>query len=209
MQIDTPQGPIVGDLVVPDGAIGTVLFAHGSGSGRNSPRNNYVAQTLQQAGLGTLLMDLLTAAEERVDLLTRQHRFDIALLARRLLVATDWLRGLPEVGELPVGYFGSSTGAAAAIVAAAQRDDIGAIVSRGGRVDMAAEALSRFTAPILMIVGGHDRQVEILNRQAVRLMRAPARLEIIPGAGHLFEGPGELEEVARLATDWFVEHLGG
>lgn len=199
----------MGNLVVPDGAIGIVLFAHGSGSGRNSPRNNYVAQVLQQAGLGTLLMDLLTASEERVDVLTRQHRFDIALLARRLLVATDWLRGTPEAAELPVGYFGSSTGAAAAIVAAAQRDDIGAIVSRGGRVDMAAETLGRFTAPILMIVGGHDPQVEMLNREAMKLMRAPARLEIIPGAGHLFEGPGELEEVARLAADWFVQYLGG
>lgn len=173
------------------------------------PRNNFVAQVLQQGGLGTLLMDLLTESEERVDVLTRQHRFDIALLARRLLVATDWLRGLPEVGELPVGYFGSSTGAAAAIVAAAQRDDIGAIVSRGGRVDMAAETLGRFTAPILMIVGGRDPQVEMLNREAMKFMKAPARLQIIPGAGHLFEGPGELEEVARLAADWFVQHLGG
>lgn len=199
----------MGNLVVPDGAIGTVLFAHGSGSGRNSPRNRYVAQVLQRAGLGTLLMDLLTESEERVDVFTRQYRFDIALLARRLLAATAWLRSLPDVGQLPVGYFGSSTGAAAAIVAAAQRDDLGAIVARGGRVDMAAETLDRFTAPILMIVGGPDPQVGMLNREAMKRMQAPARLEIIPGAGHLFEGPGELEQVARLAADWFVQHLGG
>ncbi len=208
IRIDTPEGAINGDLVLPPDAVGMVVFAHGSGSSRNSPRNSFVARVLQNAGFATLLMDLLTAEEERVDAMTRDHRFNIALLARRLLVASCWLNEQEKVAELPVGYFGSSTGAAAAIVAAAGRDDIRAIVSRGGRVDMANEALGQFSAPILLIVGANDPHVLALNQEAMKHMRADVELEIIPGAGHLFQGPGQLEKVARLAGDFFREHLG-
>lgn len=208
VQIETGEGPTFGNLAVPDGARGIVLFAHGSGSGRHSPRNNFVADVLQEAGLATLLMDLLTEQEDRVDVFTRQYRFDIDLLGRRLEIATEWLHDDEEVGELPVGYFGSSTGAAAAIVGAAGRDDVKAIVSRGGRPDLAGDALGKFTAPILLIVGGNDTQVIELNRRAMARMNAPHELQIIPGAGHLFEEPGKLEEVARLAADWFTRHLG-
>ncbi|MGM0494499.1 MAG: dienelactone hydrolase family protein [Armatimonadota bacterium] len=208
VEIPTDKGPTHGNLAVPDDSMGIVLFAHGSGSGRHSPRNNFVAQVLRDAGLATFMMDLLTEDEERVDMRTREFRFDIDLLARRLELATDWLNDHDETGELQTGYFGSSTGAAAAIKAAAGRDDIHAIVSRGGRVDLGEEALPKFTAPILMIVGGNDRQVLQMNRDAMTQMQADAELEIVEGAGHLFEGPGELEEVADLAAAWFTKHLG-
>jgi len=208
VQIETGEGPTFGNLAVPDGAKGIVLFAHGSGSGRHSPRNNFVADVLQEAGLATLLMDLLTEQEDRVDVFTRQYRFDIDLLGRRLEIATEWLHDDEEVGELPVGYFGSSTGAAAAIVGAAGRDDVKAIISRGGRPDLAGDALGKCTAPILLIVGGNDTQVIELNRRAMAQMNAPHELQIVPGAGHLFEEPGKLDEVARLAADWFTRHLG-
>ena len=208
VEIPTEKGPTYGNLAIPDDAGGIVLFAHGSGSGRHSPRNNFVAGTLRDAGLGTFMMDLLTEEEERVDMRTREFRFDIDLLAKRLALATDWLNEQDEAGALETGYFGSSTGAAAAIIAAAGRDDIHAIVSRGGRVDLGGDALPRFSAPILMIVGGNDPQVLQMNRDAMERMNAPAELEIIEGAGHLFEGPGELERVSELAAQWFNEHLG-
>jgi len=208
VEIPTEKGPTFGNLAIPDGSTGIALFAHGSGSGRHSPRNNFVAQALRDAGLATFMMDLLTEDEERVDMRTRKFRFDIDLLARRLELATEWLNDHEEAGDLQTGYFGSSTGAAAAIKAAAGRDDIHAIVSRGGRVDLGEEALPNFTAPILMIVGGNDRQVLQLNEDAMQKMKAPTDLKIVEGAGHLFEGPGELEEVADLAADWFMQHLG-
>jgi dienelactone hydrolase len=208
VEIPTDKGPTYGNLAIPDGSTGIVLFAHGSGSGRHSPRNNFVAQVLRDAGLATFMMDLLTENEERVDMRTREFRFDIDLLAKRLRLATDWLNEHDEASGLQTGYFGSSTGAAAAIKAAAGRDDIHAIVSRGGRVDLGEEALPEFTAPILMIVGGNDRQVLQMNRDAMTQMNAPTELEIVEGAGHLFEGPGELEEVADLAAEWFTKHLG-
>jgi dienelactone hydrolase len=195
------------DVVVPEPALGVVLFAHGSGSSRHSPRNRRVAQQLQQAGLGTLLMDLLTADEEQVDLRSRELRFNIGLLARRLVGAVDWLADRFG-GELPMGLFGASTGAAAALVAAAERpSQVAAVVSRGGRPDLAGPALDRVSAPTLLIVGGADPQVLTLNRQAAERLAAPHRLEVVPGAGHLFEEPGALEEVARLAGAWFSTHL--
>jgi putative phosphoribosyl transferase len=185
-----------------------VLFAHGSGSGRHSPRNRYVAQVLREAGLATLLIDLLTAEEEEVDLRTRHLRFDIGLLAERLVGATEWLERNPDTQDLRVGYFGASTGAGAALVAAAERPEpIGAIVSRGGRPDLAGPALPRVTAPTLLIVGGNDFPVIGMNQEAMEQLRTEKRLEIVPGATHLFEEPGALEEVARLAADWFVRHL--
>ncbi len=197
-----------GDLVLPAHSTGLVLFAHGSGSSRWSPRNRHVARVLQQAGLGTLLFDLLTAAEEAEDVRTARLRFDIPLLARRLLAATAWVRADPRTRHLPVGYFGASTGAAAALVAAAQRpEDVAAIVSRGGRPDLAADVLDRVRAPTLLIVGGRDVAVLELNRQALAALQADSELAIVPGAGHLFEEPGALDEVARLATGWFRRHL--
>jgi dienelactone hydrolase len=197
-----------GDLTIPDGARGIVLFAHGSGSGRHSPRNRFVAEALQQGGLATLLFDLLTEEEEYRERYTRHLRFDIGLLARRLIDATDWLARRPETSHLKVGYFGASTGAGAALVAAAERPEaVGAVVSRGGRPDLAGEALARVRAPTLLIVGGADTQVIELNRQAMARMSAPVSLMIIPGATHLFEEPGALEEVARLAREWFERFL--
>jgi putative phosphoribosyl transferase len=196
-----------GDLARPPGSGGIVLFAHGSGSSRHSPRNRRVAEDLQRAGLGTLLLDLLTAEEEQLDLRSRELRFDIGLLARRLVGAVDWLAARFG-GELRVGLFGASTGAAAALVAAAERPSrVGGVVSRGGRPDLAGPALGRVTAPTLLIVGGADPQVLTLNRQAAGRLAAPHRLEVVAGAGHLFEEPGALEEVARLAGAWFVTHL--
>jgi putative phosphoribosyl transferase len=196
-----------GDLTRPPNSGGMVLFAHGSGSSRHSPRNRRVAERLQRAGLGTLLMDLLTADEEQLDLRSRELRFDIGLLARRLVGAVDWLAARFG-GELRVGLFGASTGAAAALVAAAERPSpVAAVVSRGGRPDLAGPALERVAAPTLLIVGGADTQVLALNRQAARRLAAPHRLEVVPGAGHLFEEPGALDEVARLAAAWFVTHL--
>jgi putative phosphoribosyl transferase len=197
-----------GTLVVPSGARGVVLFAHGSGSSRHSPRNRFVAEQLREGGLATLLMDLLSAEEEAIDARTRQLRFDIGLLAERLVGAIEWLGREPAMSELPVGLFGASTGGGAALVAAAARPDVvEAVVSRGGRPDLAGDALPRVQAPSLFIVGGRDEQVIELNRQAMARMHAPVRLEIVPGATHLFEEPGALEQVARLAGEWFVRYL--
>jgi len=198
-----------GDLDIPEGARGIVLFAHGSGSSRHSPRNRYVARVLRDAGLATLLMDLLTQEEEVVDMRTGAVRFDIGLLAERVVGATDWVAEAQETADLPIGYFGASTGAAAALVAAAARPErVGAVVSRGGRPDLAGPALSRVRAPTLLIVGGLDGPVIELNRQALaQLGAAEKQLVIIPGATHLFEEPGALEEVARLAADWMIQHL--
>jgi putative phosphoribosyl transferase len=197
-----------GDLGVPAGPVGIVLFAHGSGSSRHSPRNRFVARTLEGRGLATLLIDLLTQREEEVDNRTAQHRFDIEMLAGRLATIVDWLRGRPDVPSLPVGVFGASTGGGAALMAAAKRPrDIGAVVSRGGRPDLAGASLPHVLAPTLLIVGGLDRAVVQMNRDAWRQMRARVSLEIVPGATHLFEEPGALERVAELAGDWFIRHL--
>ena len=197
------------DLRVPPRSTGLVVFAHGSGSSRFSSRNRSVAEFLESAGFSTLLLDLLTREEEAVDVYTREFRFDIDRLARRVVVATDWLRERHDVGSLAVGYFGASTGAAAALIAAAERPHIArAVVSRGGRPDLAGDALPRVDAPTLLIVGGDDEPVIELNREAMAQMRAPVQLEIVPGATHLFEEPGTLEEVMRLSSDWFRRHLG-
>src|SRR5215203_5838057 len=197
------------NLDIPEGAQGIVLFAHGSGSGRHSPRNRYVAEVLREAGLATLLIDLLTPEEEEIDLRTRHLRFDIGLLAVRLTGATDWLKREPDTRNLRVGYFGASTGAGAALAAAAERpEEVGAVVSRGGRPDLAGDSLSRVQAPTLLIVGGNDIPVIGMNREAMEQMHVEKELEIVPGATHLFEEPGALEEVARLAAGWFVHHLG-
>ena len=195
-----------GSLTLPAAPRGIVLFAHGSGSSRTSPRNVFVARTLHDAGVGTLLFDLLTPAEDRV----YATRFDIPLLAGRLAEATAWLRGEGDVADVPLGYFGASTGAGAALLAAAMPDaPISAIVSRGGRPDLAgAQALARVTAPTLLIVGGEDREVIALNRAAYAHLLCPRQLEIVPGATHLFEEVGTLEEVARLAAAWFRRWLG-
>ena len=195
---------IVGDLVMPEPAHGLVVFAHGSGSSRHSPRNRQVARALNERRLGTLLLDLLTVVEE----LDRANVFDIALLAERLAAATRWAQAGPKLAGLPVGYFGASTGAGAALWAAAELgDEIGAVVSRGGRPDLAAGRLPEVHAPVLLIVGGDDEIVLELNRDAVTLLRAPSELAIVPGATHLFEEPGALEEVSRLAGEWFGRHL--
>jgi putative phosphoribosyl transferase len=197
-----------GDLTLPEHPTGLVLFAHGSGSSRHSPRNRAVASSLNQRGLATLLVDLLTADEERVDARTREHRFDIGLLADRLAGIIDWLRGRSETAALPIGLFGASTGAAAALVAAAARPDaVRAVVSRGGRPDLAGPALPAVTAPTLLIVGERDPQVRELNEQARATMRVGTELRIIATATHLFEEPGTLEQVAELAGQWFGEHL--
>jgi putative phosphoribosyl transferase len=208
--VEVPVGRVtlMGDLALPEGTGGVVLFAHGSGSSRFSPRNRFVAGELQGAGLATLLMDLLTSEEEAVDLRTRQYRFDIGMLAERLIGATHWLREDPRTRGLSIGYFGSSTGAAAALIAAAEEPEgVGAVVSRGGRPDLAMEHLPRVRAPTLLIVGGNDVPVIRMNREAMGRLSAEKRLEIVPGATHLFEEPGALEEVARLAADWFAVHL--
>lgn len=208
--VTVPAGDarLVGDLTVPRDASGVVVFAHGSGSGRFSTRNRYVAAELVRDSLATLLVDLLTEAEEAVDRRTAHLRFDIPLLARRVIGAVDWLATDELVGSLPVGCFGASTGAAAALVAAADRPlGVRAVVSRGGRPDLAADALPRVTAPTLLIVGGRDPEVLRLNQQAQKLLVAETRLEVVPGATHLFAEPGALEQVATLARDWFVRHL--
>lgn len=197
-----------GDLAAPAGAQGIVAFAHGSGSSRRSPRNRQVAAALQKAGLATLLFDLLTSAEEEVDLRTREHRFDIDLLADRLAGATQWLAEEAPTGDLPVGYFGASTGAAAALVAATRMPDrVSAVVSRGGRPDLAGPALEEVACPVQLIVGGADTQVLELNRQAAAAIPGSVDLEIVPGASHLFEEPGALEAVSQLAGDFLTEHL--
>src|SRR5215217_4997829 len=197
-----------GTLAVPQSAHSVVLFAHGSGSGRHSPRNRLVAEILVDAGLATLLIDLLTAAEEREDAETGALRFDVSLLARRLLAACDWLARDPRTRDLSVGLFGASTGAAAALVAAEARPDrIGAIVSRGGRPDLAEEVLPHVEAPTLLIAGGEDHPVIEAAQRTLHALRAPKELEVILGATHLFEEPGALELVAELARDWFLDHL--
>jgi putative phosphoribosyl transferase len=193
-------------LVIPPSARAIVLFAHGSGSSRFSPRNRFVAETLNRAGLATLLFDLLTPEEDADE--ERRRRFDIALLAERLIAMTDRVAADPATARLRIGYFGASTGAAAALVAASERPSLlGAVVSRGGRPDMAGAALARVQAPSLLIVGGEDRQVLELNRWAQRRLGAPSELVVVPGASHLFEEPGALGEVARLAALWFAAHL--
>jgi dienelactone hydrolase len=200
---------LTGNLVVPEDASGVVLFAHGSGSSRLSPRNRSVARELSGRGLATLLIDLLTPEEERVDIETAHLRFDIDLLADRLAGAKEWLTEQPDTRDLRIGYFGASTGAAAALVAAAvQPESIGAVVSRGGRPDLAGNLLPRVQAPTLLIVGGEDRTVIEMNRDAFARLTCKKRIEIVPGATHLFEEPGALEAVARLAGDWLLAHLG-
>lgn len=201
-------GQIEGDLRLPPSSMGLVVFAHGSGSSRHSPRNRAVARSLERAGFATLLFDLLTPAEEEVDLRTRHLRFDIGLLAERVLAAGDDLAGRPETRELPVGLFGASTGAAAALVAEAERPGLAAaIVSRGGRPDLAGAALSSVRAPTLLIVGGHDEVVLGMNREAAARMTCVHEIAIVPGATHLFEEPGTLDQVVRLATAWFLRYL--
>jgi putative phosphoribosyl transferase len=198
-----------GSLAIPDGATGLVLFAHGSGSSRRSPRNRFVAQALQRAGLATLLFDLLTAEEEAEDEVTGRLRFDVDLLATRVLGAAEATRAHPDTRDLRLGYFGASTGAAAALIAAAKRPDFAAaVVSRGGRPDLAGSDLPRVVAPTLLIVGSADLDVLALNREALERLGGPRQLAIVQGATHLFEEPGALEEVARVAAEWFVHHLG-
>lgn len=208
VQIAAGKAVLEGDLCIPREAQGVVAFAHGSGSSRHSPRNRYVAQVLRDIRLATLLFDLLTPEEEAQDIETAQLRFDIGLLARRLVSATDWLQSSGQTRPLKLGYFGASTGAAAALVAAAERADIvGAVVSRGGRPDLAASFLDRVKAPTLLIVGGNDFPVIEMNRTALAKLKVEKKLAIVPGATHLFEETGTLEQVAQLAGDWFVRHL--
>jgi putative phosphoribosyl transferase len=208
-QIHSGQIMLEGELIVPTGATGIVLFAHGSGSSRHSSRNQFVARTIREAGVGTLLFDLLTQAEEAVDMRTGQLRFDIGLLANRLVDATNWLKRSTDTSHLRVGYFGSSTGGGAALAAAAVvGEEIGAIVSRGGRPDLAGDALPKVKSPILLIVGSLDYAVIRMNEDAYRRLHCEKELKIVPGATHLFEEPGTLEEVARLASDWFQRKLG-
>ena len=199
-----------GNLTIANGATPLVLFAHGSGSSRHSPRNQFVARTLNNAGLATLLFDLLTPEEEAIDLRTAEHRFNIGLPAERVVHATKWARQQEQTRDLPIGYFGSSTGGGAALVAAAEiPQNVGAVVSRGGRPDLAGEALPKVQAPTLLIVGGNDDIVIELNELARDRIRCEVKLEIVPGATHLFEEPGALEKVAQLASDWFVNQIGG
>jgi pimeloyl-ACP methyl ester carboxylesterase len=208
VRIQAGNVALEGNLAVAPDARGLVMFAHGSGSSRHSPRNRAVARGLREGGLATLLIDLLTAEEEMLDEETGELRFDIGLLAERLVDATDWLGDAEETRRLPVGYFGASTGAGAALVAAAQRpNSVRAVVSRGGRPDLAGAALSRVRAPTLLIVGGSDPVVVELNKQAFARLRCEKKLDIVAGATHLFEEPGALEEVARLAREWFLLHL--
>ena len=208
VRLSLPGAELEGSLTSPKRHSGLVLFAHGSGSSRHSPRNRYVAEILQGAGLGTLLMDLLTHDEDAVDEFTSQFRFDIGLLADRLADAIDWLEQQPETRELPIGLFGASTGAAAALQAAAARPNrVRAVVSRGGRPDLAGEALGHVRAPTLLIVGADDTPVIPLNDAALRQMEAPAEMRLVPGASHLFEEPGTLAAASALARDWFVRHL--
>ena len=208
VRISSGRTMLEGDLSIFDQAKGLILFAHGSGSSRLSPRNQFVARTLNEAGLATLLFDLLTPAEESVDLYTRKHRFDIGLLAERLVHATRWTKEQKQTRDLAIGYFGSSTGGAAALVAAAELpNDVSAVVSRGGRPDLAGDALPKVKAPTLLIVGGEDHVVIDLNEQSHAQMRCECKIEIVAGATHLFEEPGALDKVAQLASDWFVRYL--
>lgn len=207
--VEAGKVTLEGTLALPDKAAGIVLFAHGSGSSRHSPRNRYVAQVLQSKGVGTLLFDLLTSKEESIDQYNAALRFDIPFLAKRLVGATEWILRRPDMKALKVGYFGASTGAAAALVAAAELPDtVAAVVSRGGRPDLAEDALGSVRAPTLLIVGGDDVPVIAMNQDALAKLRCPEKkLVIVPGATHLFEEPGTLEEVARLAAEWFAQHL--
>jgi putative phosphoribosyl transferase len=208
VRIPAGDASLRGELHTPAESTGVVLFAHGSGSGRHSPRNQAVARALEAAGLSTLLFDLLTEDEEREEAETRHLRFDIPLLARRLGDAVRWVDDEPSTRGLAVGLFGASTGAAAALVAAARsRGRVGAVVSRGGRPDLAGDALESVTCPTLLIVGGRDEDVLSLNRRALARLTGPRRLEVVPGAGHLFEERGALETVSSLASRWFVRHL--
>jgi pimeloyl-ACP methyl ester carboxylesterase len=206
VQIRSGTVVLQGDLTIPAGAQGVVLFAHGSGSSRHSPRNQFVARTIREAGVGTLLFDLLTKEEEAVDVHTRHLRFDIGLLAERLIDATYWLKG--DLSHLGVGFFGASTGGGAALVAAAELgENVGAVVLRGGRPDLAGDALPQVKCPTLLIVGGLDYPVIEMNQAAFARLRCEKELKIVPGATHLFEEPGTLEEVASLAANWFQRHL--
>lgn len=206
--VPTSGAPLAGDLIVPDDARGIVLFAHGSGSSRHSSRNRTVAGGLNQAGYGTLLMDLLTADEERADAATAELRFDIGMLTIRLTAAVDWLTAESATSALPLGLFGASTGAAAALAAAAGRPaEVRAVVSRGGRPDLAGPWLGQVRAPVLLIVGGRDVQVAEWNREASRKLAAPSDVRLVVGASHLFEEPGALGQVTKLAAEWFRQHL--
>jgi pimeloyl-ACP methyl ester carboxylesterase len=209
VQLELEEDTLEGDLTLMDNAGGIILFAHGSGSSRHSSRNRFVAEQLWEAQLGTLLIDLLTPQEKVIDNRTRQYRFDIPMLADRLTGALDWLQRHPRAGEMPTGLFGSSTGAAAALITASRRPNrTQAVVSRGGRPDMAADALDEVQAPTLLIVGGEDVPVIPLNKEALaRIPAAEKKIEIVPGATHLFEEPGALEKVAELARNWFQLHL--
>ncbi|MCC6493311.1 MAG: alpha/beta hydrolase [Pirellulales bacterium] len=209
VQISATAEPIEGDLAIPADAIGVVLFAHGSGSSRHSPRNQFVAQSLQSRRMGTLLIDLLTVSEERADLATAEFRFDIELLRIRLLLATDWLQANPATRDLPIAYFGASTGAAAALEAAAQRPEIVAVVSRGGRPDLARHALRAVRAATLLIVGDLDFPIIPMNRAALEQLEQAQEKELalVTDAAHLFEEPGALDEVARLSGDWLERHF--
>lgn len=209
-EVDIQSGDLTlrGDLTIPSGARSIVVFAHGSGSGRHSPRNRQVARFLNDRSHATLLMDLLTVDEERIDMRTAHLRFDIPLLAERVVMATKWLQTCEDTRELRVGYFGASTGGGAALVAAARIPDlVGAVVSRGGRPDLAEDALPLVQAPTLLIVGERDEPVIQMNRRAMARMQGTVRLEIVPRATHLFEEPGTLEEVSRLAGEWFSQYL--
>ncbi|OFW13986.1 MAG: hydrolase [Acidobacteria bacterium RIFCSPLOWO2_12_FULL_67_14] len=208
VQVPVGTEMLNGDLRVPTGAGGVVIFAHGSGSSRFSSRNQQVARCLGDRGFATLLLDLLTPAEEAIDIHTAEHRFDVVRLGHRVSAAADWVATRPDLQDLPVGCFGASTGAAAALIAAAERPaTIGAVVSRGGRPDLAGQALQHVEAPTLLIVGGGDEPVIHLNRQAMSGMHADVKLEVVPGATHLFEEPGTLDQVAALAAGWFSRHL--
>lgn len=211
-EIEVPAGEVLlpGTLALPEKPQGLILFAHGSGSSRFSPRNRFVAKVLNDQGLATLLFDLLTAEENLIDQQTAELRFDIALLADRLTAAVDWTHAQAKLQAMPIGLFGASTGAAAALIAAARRPElVKAVVSRGGRPDLAEAALAQVMAPVLLIVGGEDFAVIELNRQASQKLKAPWRLEIVEGATHLFEEPGKLEQVAQLAAEWFCRFLKG
>lgn len=208
--INIPSGNVQleGELKVPQRAAGIVLFAHGSGSSRHSPRNQYVARTIREAGVGTLLFDLLTKEEEAIDSYTAELRFDIQFLARRLVDATNWITSQPTTQHLRIGYFGSSTGAAAALIGAVELSNVvAAVISRGGRPDLAGNALPKVKAPTLLIVGGNDDVVIGLNEEAYAQLTCEKELKIVPGATHLFEEPGTLEQVARLASEWFKKKL--
>ncbi len=208
VHVSTDAATVEANLSIPDGAEGIVLFAHGTGSSRHSPRNNFVADELRDGDLATLLIDLMTPEEKELDRRTRQVRFDIDRLARRVVGATDWLLEQEKTQNLNLGYFGSSTGAAGALIAATERPEAAkAVVSRGGRVDLAGDVLDQVRAPTLFIVGGNDYRVLELNRQALQRLTSEKSLEVVAGAGHLFEEPGALDEVARLAREWFLEHL--